>query len=67
MDELVPKKGRPSKIGEIDRELVWKLACMQCTLREIADVIYDGISFGSPDYIVDTETILTSYPLTNIK
>ena len=39
MDELVPKKGRPSKINDIDRELVWKLACMQCTLREIADVI----------------------------
>jgi DNA-binding CsgD family transcriptional regulator len=35
-----PKKGgRPSKVAEIDRELVWKLACMQCTLREIADVI----------------------------
>lgn len=38
MEEQAPKKGRPSKIGEIDRELVWRLACMQCTLREIADV-----------------------------
>tara|TARA_R110002153_G_scaffold1046_2_gene4924 strand:- start:1294 stop:1629 length:336 start_codon:yes stop_codon:yes gene_type:complete len=30
-------KRRP-KIKDIDRELVWKMACMQCTLREIADV-----------------------------
>jgi len=34
---------------------------------EKADVMYDGISFGTPDYIVDTETILKAYPLTNIK
>jgi len=34
---------------------------------EKADVIYDGISFGTPDYIVDTETILKAYPLKNIK
>jgi DNA-binding CsgD family transcriptional regulator len=37
--EETKKKGRPSKVDEIDREVVWKLACMQCTLREIADVI----------------------------
>ena len=34
---------------------------------EKADVVYDGISFGTPDYIVDVETILNSYPLKNIK
>jgi DNA-binding CsgD family transcriptional regulator len=39
MEEKAPKVGRPSKVAEIDRELVWRLACMQCTLREIADVI----------------------------
>ena len=35
-DEYAGKR-RP-KIKDIDRELVWKMACMQCTLREIADV-----------------------------
>lgn len=34
-------KRRP-KLKDIDRELVWNLACMQCTLREIADVV--GVS-----------------------
>lgn len=28
-----------SKIKNIDQELVWKLACMMCTIKEIADVI----------------------------
>jgi hypothetical protein len=28
---------RPVKVKDVDRELVWRLACMQCTLREIAD------------------------------
>lgn len=38
-DNLPKKRGRRSKVADIDRELVWKLACMQCTLREIADVV----------------------------
>lgn len=34
-----PKNRRPVKVKDIDREQVWRLACMQCTLREIADVV----------------------------
>lgn len=37
-----PKNRRPVKVKDIDREQVWRLACMQCTLREIADVV--GVS-----------------------
>ena len=40
-DELPKAKGR-TKVKDIDRDLVWRLACMQCTLREIADVV--GVS-----------------------
>lgn len=32
-----PANKRPVKVKDIDRELVWRLACMQCTLQEIAD------------------------------
>jgi|DEB0MinimDraft_10_1074344.scaffolds.fasta_scaffold00928_5 hypothetical protein len=43
MDEYeIPKNRRPVKVKDVDRETVWRLACMQCTLREIADVV--GIS-----------------------
>lgn len=37
--EQPKKKGRACKADEIDRELVWRLACLQCTLREIADAV----------------------------
>jgi hypothetical protein len=37
-----PKNKRPVKVKDIDKEQVWRLACMQCTLREIADVV--GVS-----------------------
>ena len=30
---------RPSKVRAVDRELVWKLASMMCTVKEIADVL----------------------------
>jgi DNA-binding CsgD family transcriptional regulator len=30
---------RPSKIKDVDRELVWKLATMMCTIKEIADIV----------------------------
>jgi hypothetical protein len=42
MEDQAPKKGRPSKVGEIDREVVWRLATLQCTLREIGDAV--GVS-----------------------
>jgi len=41
-DNVAPKNRRPVKVKDIDREQVWRLACMQCTLREIADVV--GVS-----------------------
>lgn len=31
--------GQKSKIKDIDQELVWRLASMMCTYKEIADVI----------------------------
>lgn len=37
-----PKNRRPVKVKEIDRELVYRLACMQCTTREIASIV--GVS-----------------------
>jgi hypothetical protein len=45
MEEQAPKRGRPNKIAEVDRETVWKLACIQCSTREIADVV--GVSHTS--------------------
>lgn len=36
--EKVPST-RPSKVRAVDRELVWKLASMMCTIKEIADVL----------------------------
>tara|TARA_R110000868_G_scaffold123968_2_gene327936 strand:- start:8661 stop:8993 length:333 start_codon:yes stop_codon:yes gene_type:complete len=41
----VPTNRRPVKVKDIDTEQVWRLACMQCTLREIADVV--GVSHES--------------------
>jgi len=38
MEEQLPKGAR-SKIKDIDKELVWKLACMMCTIKEISDVV----------------------------
>ena len=35
----VPKNRKPTKVKDVDRELVWRLACMQCTNKEIGDVI----------------------------
>lgn len=37
-EDNVPKNRRPVKVKDVDRELVFRLACMQCTLQEIADV-----------------------------
>lgn len=46
MEEQAPNKnGRSKKIAEVDRETVWKLACIQCSSREIADVV--GVSHTS--------------------
>lgn len=36
------KQSRPAKYKTIDRDLVYKLACIQCTDQEIAEVV--GIS-----------------------
>lgn len=39
-DDKAPSKnlgGRPPKVKDVDRDLVWKLACLQCSLKEIAD------------------------------
>lgn len=39
-DDTAPSKnpgGRPPKIKDVDRDLVWKLATLQCSLKEIAD------------------------------
>lgn len=33
------KQNRPSKYKTIDRDLVYKLACIQCTDQEIAEVV----------------------------
>lgn len=38
MEENLPNS-RPSKIKDVDRELVWKLATMMCTIKEIADIV----------------------------
>ena len=38
MEENSPLS-RPSKIKDVDRELVWKLATMMCTIKEIADIV----------------------------
>jgi len=34
-----PKNKRPTKVADVDRELVWRLACLQATYREIGDVV----------------------------
>lgn len=39
MEDNLPKRGRKPKWQDLDREMIWRLACMQCTLREIADVM----------------------------
>jgi hypothetical protein len=40
MDEFeIPKNRRPVKVKDVDVETVYRLACMQCTLREIGDVV----------------------------
>jgi hypothetical protein len=45
-DNLEKRPIKPSaKIKEIDRDLVWRLACMQSTVKEIADVV--GVSEDS--------------------
>ena len=38
-EQQAPKNpgGRPPKVKDVDRDLVWKLACLQCSLKEIAD------------------------------
>lgn len=36
--EKAPRVGT-SKVKAVDRELVWKLASMMCTIKEIADVV----------------------------
>jgi hypothetical protein len=38
MEDKLPI-ARPSKVKDVDRELVWKLASMMCTIKEIADII----------------------------
>lgn len=37
--EQIPNKGARPRIKDVDQELVWKLACMMCTVKEIADVL----------------------------
>lgn len=37
--EQLPNKGARPRIKDVDQELVWKLACMMCTIKEIADVL----------------------------
>lgn len=41
-EKQTPRNRRPVKVKDIDRELVFRLACMQCTLQEIADVVGVG-------------------------
>lgn len=39
MDDLNPQAVKKPKISEVDKELVWRLGCMMCTYKEIADVL----------------------------
>ena len=39
MEQNEPKKGGRSKIKDVDKELVWRLGSMMCTVKEIADVL----------------------------
>lgn len=39
MEENTPQKVARPRIKDVDQELVWKLACMMCTMKEIADVL----------------------------
>lgn len=39
MDDQAPKTDRTQKVKYVDRELVWMLATMMCTYKEIADVV----------------------------
>jgi len=39
MEENKPNLGSRSKIKDIDKELIWRLASMMCTVKEIADVV----------------------------
>lgn len=39
MDGLNPQAAKKPKISEVDKELVWRLGCMMCTLGEISDVL----------------------------
>ena len=39
MDGFSPKADKKAKISEVDKELVWRLGCMMCTIGEIADVL----------------------------
>ncbi len=44
MESNIPNKGARPRIKDVDQELVWRLACMMCTNKEIADVL--GIGEG---------------------
>lgn len=46
-DKYVPKVGRPSKVKDIDKELVFRLASLQCTHKEIAEAV--GCSLDTLD------------------
>lgn len=37
--EEIPNKGARPRIKDVDKELVWKLACMMCSIKEISDVL----------------------------
>lgn len=39
MEDKLPQQGARKRIKDVDQELVWKLACMMCTVKEIADVL----------------------------
>lgn len=39
MDENKPPLHTHSKVKDVDRELVWRLATIMCTAEEIADVV----------------------------
>lgn len=39
MTEPLNPPGTKIKIKEVDKELVWRLGCMMCTMKEIADVL----------------------------
>jgi hypothetical protein len=46
LDEFeIPKSRRPKRVKDIDPEIVYRLACLQCTSREIADVV--GVSHNT--------------------